>query len=177
VIVLFGGAAGSGKTTIAQMWCHRRSRAVHLELDAIRNLIVSGLVDPQETSDDQALQYEASVRACAALARSFAGDGFDVALDDVFEPEPTLTLWAGELSGLDVRLVILHPSVDAARARESSRGKGVLDRHIRTQHRAVAAWPEPLRIDSTVQTPSETMTAAFGVVERSRLIDFVRDGV
>jgi len=43
LIVLFGGAAGVGKTPIARLWCKSRKKAVHIQRDEIRNLIVSGL--------------------------------------------------------------------------------------------------------------------------------------
>ena len=67
MIALFGGAAGAGKSTIARLWCASRAKAVHLELDHIRDLIVSGRANPQVQSSEQASQYSHSVRACCAL--------------------------------------------------------------------------------------------------------------
>jgi len=65
VILLFGGPAGAGKSTLARAWCATRSYAVHLELDEVRQLIISGLADPQSTGELQATQYEFRVAATA----------------------------------------------------------------------------------------------------------------
>lgn len=171
MIALFGGAAGAGKTTIARLWCQRQPRAVHLELDGVRELIVSGQVDPQTLGDEQALQYEASARACCALARSFSGDGFAVAMDDVFEPVAVREVWVPALAGLDVRIVMLHPSLDTVLARGAARSKQVLDRHVRQQHAAVEGWPPEIRIDSGGLDPTETLAVAVPVLEAARLMD------
>ena len=88
-VVLFGGPAGAGKTTLARAWCATRPHAAHLELDEVRSLIISGLADPQEASGVQEAQYRLSVEATCALARAFATGGCDVAIDDVSSPTPT----------------------------------------------------------------------------------------
>jgi len=123
MIVLFGGAAGTGKTTVARLWCRFRPRCAHIQLDEVRNLIVSGRVEPQNKTLKQGVQYQHCVTACIALARSFACDGYDVAIDDVFEPQPTNELWLPGLNGLDVRLVILHPPLEIALSRMANRKK------------------------------------------------------
>jgi predicted kinase len=173
VIVLFGGSAGSGKTTVARLWCKRQPRAVHLELDSIRDLIVSGQVDPQIFNEDQAHQYEANARACSAVAKSFDEDGFAVAVDDVFEPEVTRMVWGPELVGLDVRIVILHPALSIAISRGIARSKRVEEHHIRAQHEAVGQWPKGIRVDSSALDPSQTIAAAFRVLETANLVDFI----
>ena len=67
-IVLLGGPAGAGKSTLAAAWCATRLRAVHIELDAVRNLIVSGGVDPQGDSPLADEQYSLCAFACCRLA-------------------------------------------------------------------------------------------------------------
>src|SRR5262245_28989755 len=104
MIVLFGGPAGSGKSTVAHQWCLRRKRAVHIEHDSVLGLIVAGLADHQAVSTEQAQQYIDSVRACCALARSFAESGYDVAVDDVLDPESTASFWIPQLKNYDVRV-------------------------------------------------------------------------
>ena len=165
MIVLFGGAAGVGKTTIARLWCESRRRSVHIQLDDVRDLIISGRVDPQIPSLDQSAQYSDSVAACAGLARSFACAGYDVAIDDVFEPDPTRQLWLPQLDGLDVRFVALHPPLDAVLMRASARQKRVSAHHIRSQHAAMDGWPISHRIDSGKQTPVQTLACAVTITE------------
>ena len=38
LLVPFGGPAGAGKSTLARTWCAARERAVHIELDAVREV-------------------------------------------------------------------------------------------------------------------------------------------
>jgi chloramphenicol 3-O-phosphotransferase len=147
--VLFGGPAGAGKSTLARAWCATRSKAVHVELDAVRSLIVSGLADPQAEGDLQAEQYEVSVAAVCELARAFAAAGYDVAIDDVLEPDVFARSWRPRLHDLDWRLVVVVPSLAETLARSSSRRKRVLDRHTREQHRRCSSWPPRLRVDTT----------------------------
>src|SRR5262245_53682712 len=96
-IVLVGGPAGAGKSTLARGWCASRPRAVHVELDAVRELIVGGLADPREPGDMQEEQYALSVAAALALARVFAASGYDVAIDDVLATEAFEREWRPRL--------------------------------------------------------------------------------
>jgi predicted kinase len=169
MIVLFGGAAGAGKTTVADLWCRTRKHAVHIQLDEIRNLIVSGLADPQELAAEQGEQYIHSVNACAALGRSFAVNGYDVAIDDVFEPEPTRKFWQPQLKGLDVRLIILHPPLETVLTRAVKRKKYVMERHILAQYKSINEWPLPHFIDSGSLTPSETLDKVVKILGNATL--------
>lgn len=155
-----------------------RKRAVHIELDAGRDLIVTGREDLQSVSDRQADQYALSVGACCALARSFADAGYDVAIDDVLEPLPTRSLWMPGLDGLDVRLVVLHPSLEVVLARGGARHKRVNEQHVRAQHESLAGWPQEFRVDSTHQTTEHTLIEASRILERESLKSTLsRDGV
>lgn len=157
MIVLFGGAAGAGKTTIARLWCKSRNKAVHIQLDEVRNFIISGLADPQIITDTQKQQYSDSVKGCTALARSFSDAGYDVAIDDVFEPAPTRTAWLPQLKGLDVRLVILHPPLETIFSRMANREKQVLEHHVRIQYSSIADWPLSFRIENGDLTIEQTL--------------------
>ncbi len=148
-IALFGGPAGAGKSTLARAWCATRPQAAHIELDEIRQLILSGLTDPQESSDLGEEQYRLSVEATCALARTFANGGCDVAIDDVFEPVAFGRYWMSQLDGLTWKLVIVLPSLAETLARSAQREKRVMERHTRTQHTRCADWDAAKRIDTT----------------------------
>jgi predicted kinase len=169
MIVLFGGAAGVGKTTVAKLWCLTRKHSVHLQLDEIRSLIISGLADPQIITPEQGEQYIHSVNACATLARSFVENGYDVAIDDVFEPEPTYNYWLPQLKGMDLRLVILHPPLDIVINRAAQRDKHVIEQHIRNQYKSVSKWPQTHVIDSNNLTPSETLERVINILEKVKI--------
>ena len=156
-VVLFGGPAGAGKSTLARAWCATRERAAHVELDEVRRLIVAGLADPQEPNDTQAEQYGVSVAATCALGSAFAAAGYDVAVDDVLEPETFERYWRAELEGLDWSIVIVLPSLEETLARSAAREKRVQERHTRDQHRACSGWPASARIDTTGLSVAESL--------------------
>jgi chloramphenicol 3-O-phosphotransferase len=150
MIALFGGPAGGGKSTLARAWCATRRHAVHVELDQVRHLIVSGLADPQEAGDLQEQQYRLSVAATCALARTFAEGGYDVAIDDVLEPDAFARYWHHELAGLPWKLVVVLPSLEETLARSARRTtKRVSEEQTRVQHTRCAEWPPDNRIDTT----------------------------
>jgi len=165
IAVLFGGPAGAGKSTLARAWCTTRSQAAHIELDEIRKLIVSGLADPQEHGERQAAQYLLSVQATCGLARTFTDEGYDVAIDDVFEPESFERYWQPLLGGLAWKLVVVLPSLDETLARSAGREKRVREEHTRMQHALCADWDEAVRIDTTGLDPERSLGL---VVERLR---------
>jgi chloramphenicol 3-O-phosphotransferase len=148
-VVLFGGPAGAGKSTLARAWCATRLRAAHVELDEIRNLIVSGLANPQEKSALQAEQYRLSARAACALARAFFDGGCDVAIDDVLEPEAFDRYWRGQLDGLPWELVVVLPSLAETLSRADGRTKRVQTEHVRNQHARCSEWGKDVRVDTT----------------------------
>jgi len=156
-VVLFGGPAGAGKSTLARAWCATRGQAAHLELDVIRGLIVSGLADPQEPGELQEAQYRLSVEATCALARALATGGCDVAIDDVFEPDAFERYWRPALDGLPWKLIIILPTLEKALARSRQRDKRVSEEHIQTQHARCAAWDEGIRIDTTGFDPDQSL--------------------
>jgi len=156
-VVLFGGPAGAGKTTLARAWCPTRPRAAHIELDEIRRLIVSGFADPQKKGDLQEEQYQLSVAATCSLARTFADSGYDVAIDDVFEPHAFSRHWRPQLDGLRWELLILLPSLDATLARSAQREKRVLEDHTRAQHARCALWALENQIDTTDLSVQESL--------------------
>ena len=149
MVALFGGPAGAGKSTLARAWCATRPRAAHIELDEVRGLIVGGHADPQEPGPLQAAQYRLSVDATCALARAFLAGGYDVAIDDAFEPAAFESDWRPQLDGLPRRPVIVLPSLDETLRRSAAREKRVREAHTRTQHARCADWNEAVRIDTT----------------------------
>ena len=162
MLVLFGGAAGAGKSALAQAWCNTRPRAAHIQLDEFRELIVAGLADPRVKGDEQAAQFLLSVSACCALAREFDRSGYDVAIDDVLYPGHAFDdSWRKGLADIDWRLVIVHPSLAETLHRSSSRAKRVPEFLTREQHDLMSAWPAVHRIDTTGLTVPDSL----GLVE------------
>jgi predicted kinase len=156
-LTLIGGPAGAGKSTLAEAWCAARLRAAHIELDAMRNLIVSGLADPQVSGDLQGEQYKLSVNACCALVRVFLDGGYDVAVDDVLEPEAFERHWQPALGEMDVSLVIILPNLEETLRRAAARDKRVRPQIIEQQYAACSRWPEVRRVDTTGLSVEESL--------------------
>ena len=125
LLVMFTGLAGAGKTTLARAWCATRQRAVHVELDEVRHLIVSGLADPQTAGPVQVEQYDTSVAACCVLVREFVGARYDVAVDDAADPEAFGRYWLPRLGGIECSVVVVRPSLEVVLERGAGRPKRV----------------------------------------------------
>lgn len=164
VLALFGGPAGAGKSTLAAAWCATRDAAVHLQLDAVRELIVSGRADPQLPSALAGDQYQLSVRATLALARVFLAEGYDVAIDDVLEPAVFERGWRPLLDELDWRLVIIRPSLAETLTRSAAREKRVLAEHTRAQHEATGGWPASHHVDTTGLSAADSLALVRAVL-------------
>jgi predicted kinase len=164
LLVLFGGPAGAGKSTLARAWCATRSRSVQIELDAVRELIVAGRADPQQPGPLQSDQYVLSASACLALARVFLEAGYDVALDDALPPNAFEAHWRPRLRGIEWRLVIVLPTLAETLARSAGRTKRVRETHTRNQHAASYGWSESCRIDTTGLTVEESLELVIRLV-------------
>jgi predicted kinase len=147
--VLFTGPAGAGKSTLALAWCRTRARAVRIELDEVRDLIVAGRLDPQIPSEEQGEQYGAAVRASLALARQFLTDGYDVAITDAVDPAAYQRYWRPALGQVEPEIVVIRPDLPTTLARSAAREKRVLEAHSRGQHAAARAWPAARQVDTT----------------------------
>ena len=159
-LVLFGGPAGAGKSTFAAAWCATRERAVHLQLDDVRSLIVSGLADPQSNDGAVGPQYKLSVRACCRLAAVFLEASYDVAIDDVLEPSAFEEAWRPALGSMAFTAVIVLPSLDETLQRSRNREKHVREDLTRSQYEACEQWPEELRLDTTGLSVRESLVVA-----------------
>jgi chloramphenicol 3-O-phosphotransferase len=99
-----------------------------------------------------------AVAATCALAHTFADADYDVAVDDVLEPERYERDWRPRLTGLDTHLVVVLPDLAETLARAASRGdKRVREQHIRAQHDRCRASPAEHRVDTTGLTPQQSL--------------------
>jgi chloramphenicol 3-O-phosphotransferase len=163
-MVMFTGPAGAGKTTLARAWCATRRRAVHVELDEVRHLIVSGLVDPQTVGPAQAEQYDTSVAACCALVREFIRRGYDVAVDDAVDPDEFERYWLPRLGSIKCSVVVVRPSLKVVLERGTGRSKRVRPDVVRNQHAAASRWPTERTIDTTVQSIEESLESVHRLI-------------
>jgi len=157
LLLLLTGPAGAGKSTVAQAWCRRRVKAVHIQLDDMRLLVVSGYANPQEQGQAQSEQYDLAAGACLLVARHYVEHGYDVVIDDVFPPQLFQRLWRPRLDGLRWRAVVLQPSLEETLRRGQVRSKRVKQSIVLDQHTAMGLWPQEFIIDTTNLSPEEAV--------------------
>jgi hypothetical protein len=172
-VLLITGAAGVGKTSTASAWAaSRHQTTAHLSHDAIIGNVKSGLASPAEQATAEAeRQWRIALDICVATARIYASSGIRCAIDTFCLPIH-LPLWQG-LADLRVGVVVLHPPLEVAVARNAARlehsGWGVAEWQVRANHTAMCAWqtePRVLILDNA-DLPMGNVLAAIDAWEQS----------
>lgn len=118
---VLSGSPGVGKSSVAHALLRQYPRGLHLPVDDLRELVVSGLVHPSLDHPPEAVrQFRLARRAAAFHARLYAEAGFAVVVDDVLWPAD-LEAMRVHWDGLDVRPVFLCPTLEVTQARNAAR--------------------------------------------------------
>jgi len=128
-LVLTGGPA-VGKSTTASLLARQCPRAAVVDVDDVRQLVVSGAAAPWD-GDEGLAQQRLGVENACGLARAFHREGFEVVMSDVLTPE-TLLLYRTQLPRcLCVRLYV---SPQEALRRASTRRTYLTDAEFESLH-------------------------------------------
>ncbi|MFZ2362287.1 MAG: AAA family ATPase [Anaerolineae bacterium] len=121
-IFLVAGGPAAGKSTTAAALAARFPKSVHIPVDAVRDLVVSGQALPGADWSQELVQQLVLARECAAyMALAYCRAGFAVVIDDFWDPNSGLAEYAALFSQPQVRKILLYPSREAARARNRQR--------------------------------------------------------
>lgn len=90
-IFLVVGAPAVGKSTVSRALARRFDRGVHIPIDDLRDMVVSGRILPSpEWGSDLVEQISLARHSAIAMAARYADAGFAVVLDDFWDPNGLL---------------------------------------------------------------------------------------
>lgn len=162
MIFVISGSPGAGEGAVSRALAERFPGGVHVPVDDLRELVVSGMAHPvPDWTPETTCQFRLARENAACIARNYAKDGFVVALDDVIVPPD------GPFSSLEPHRILLRPSLETLLSRNASRTNKTFDPEflestIRSLHAALEAVPDAALkdwfvLDSSVLTLPETV--------------------
>lgn len=178
-VFLIMGAPAAGKSTVARALMRRYPRGVHIPVDEVRHMVVSGLADMSfDVSTELLAQLTLAHEAAALMARTYALGGMAVALDDFwFGQEPDADY--ARVLGPEFHRILLRPHLTETLSRLAQRGtdgvsfQGTLAQAITAVDRDLdrhskSGWHV---IDSTGLTVDQTVDTILQVTGRHHLVD------
>ncbi|MFF7054843.1 AAA family ATPase [Streptomyces griseorubiginosus] len=173
-VVLVTGVMAAGKSTVAQLLAERLPRAAHVRGDVFRRMIVSGRQEYLPGASGEALaQLRLRYRLSAAAADAYAEAGFTAVVQDVVLGDE-LTAYVRLVRTRPLYVVVLAPDAGTVAAREAGRAKTgyggawtvpALDEALRASTPPIGLW-----LDTSGQTPTETVEAILAGRERARVL-------
>ncbi|TCR15721.1 AAA family ATPase [Streptomyces sp. BK205] len=189
-VVLVTGVMAAGKSTVAQALAERLPRAVHVRGDVFRRMIVSGREEFVPGASGEAFaQLRLRYRLSAATADAYAEAGFTAVVQDVVLGEE-LPAYVRLVRTRPLYVVVLAPDAGTVAAREAGRAKTgyggagyggtgngsagyggaawtvpALDKALRASTPPIGLW-----LDTSGQTPAETVDAILAGRERARVL-------
>jgi chloramphenicol 3-O-phosphotransferase len=121
-IFILTGAPASGKTSVAKALLKRFDYGVHIPVDDLRGMVVSGLSNPIGSWDEETdRQFRLARDSAALIAKTYAQGGFAVVIDDVIFPDQISRHYDTVLASCDVYKVLLRPGIAETIARNKAR--------------------------------------------------------
>jgi hypothetical protein len=124
------GVQAAGKSTVADGLAHAFSRGVHIGGGQFYRWVANGWVHPTETGADEYARRLLNLRyrLSAMVADEYLREGFTAVVQDNIYGQDVLT-WLRAVKARPRHLVVLRPSVEVVRERDSAGG------------RRLARWP------------------------------------
>ena len=129
-IFLIVGGPAVGKSTTSRALAASFPRSIHVPVDDLRDMVVSGYELPgPDWSDELQRQITLAREAAVRLALDYAASGFAVVLDDFWDPLG-LAEYRALLERPATHPVVLYPDQAEARRRNAARSPGEAGAYI-----------------------------------------------
>jgi chloramphenicol 3-O-phosphotransferase len=176
-IFLIAGSPAVGKSTTSRALAGRFARSLHVPVDDIRHMVVSGLIFPDAVGNEELIQQLTLARASVAhMALAYHAAGFAVVVDDYYDPDN----WSGYADLYrhpSVHRIVLYPAQEEAHRRNERRSgespaRVFLDEGIRRTYEVLnPAIPQLMRqgwvvVDTTTLDVEATATL---ILQRTRV--------
>lgn len=120
-IYMLVGPPAVGKSTTSRSLAARFPRSIHIPVDDIRHMVVSGLALPRLDWDAALVeQFRLARSTVTHMALTYREQGFAVVIDDVRDLNHEAD-YANLLSQPDVHKIVLYPTQDEAHQRNLKR--------------------------------------------------------
>lgn len=162
-IFLVIGPPAVGKSTTSNALARCFSRSIHIPVDDIRNLVVSGIMLPGEEWSVALTEQVALARKSAVqMALNYHTAGFTVVIDDFWHPAIPSDYQA-LIDHPCINKVILFPSPKAAHSRnsrraDSSSSQSYIDKGIQIVYRQLSAALPKLAEEGWVIVDSSSLS-------------------
>lgn len=121
-IFLLVGAPAVGKSTSAKALSEKFPKSIHISVDTLRDMVVSGLALPGGAWGADLIEQLIVARTSASqMAEIYNKAGFAVVIDDFWDPNSSLSEYEALFQNPNVQRVLLFPSQQAAEARNIKR--------------------------------------------------------
>lgn len=121
-IFLIVGAPAVGKSSTAHALAARFLKSIHIPVDEMRDMVVSGLTHPSDNWGESLIEQLAAAReSVSQMAVTYNRAGFVVVIDDFWDPNSQLSEYRRLFDERHVYRVLLFPSQSTALARNLGR--------------------------------------------------------
>lgn len=121
-IFLLAGAPAVGKSTTAYALAAHFEKSIHISVDHIRDMVVTGLAHPGNTWTKPLIeQLKLARNSVSQMTITYHKAGFVVAIDDFWDPNSQLLEYDELFQKLNVHKILLFPSQQTAEERNKKR--------------------------------------------------------
>jgi chloramphenicol 3-O-phosphotransferase len=144
-IMLIVGAPAVGKSSLSRALAKTFEKSVHIPVDDLRNMVISGQALPSLEWQGEIIQQVKLAREAAIhMAHAYHEAGFAVILDDFYDPRHLLEYEV--LGQKSLHKILLYPEQTAAheRNRQRSGGNIYIDAGIQNVYETLSSQVERL---------------------------------